>query len=75
MADIENPFDKYDATTALVWIGSAGGAISYGISKLTDFDLVTEIASGSPELAGGAFLLAGGAALAGDLGLVELGDD
>jgi hypothetical protein len=75
MADLDNPFDKYDTSTALVWIGSAGGAISYGLSKVTDFDLVTEIASGSPELAGGAFLLAGGAALAGDLGLVELGDD
>ena len=75
MADIENPFDKYSTGTALVWIGSAGGAISYGLSKVSDFDLVTEIASGSPELAGVAFLVAGGAALGGDLGLVELGDD
>lgn len=75
MADIENPFSKYDTATALVWVGSAGGAISYGISKVTDFDLVTEIAGSSPELAGVAFLVAGGAALGGDLGLIELGDD
>jgi hypothetical protein len=71
---LENPFGKYEATTALVWIGAAGGSLSYGLSKLTDFDLIAEVASGSPELAGAAFGLAGGLSLASDFGLLELED-
>jgi hypothetical protein len=74
MADFENPIDKYGPVPGVTYLGTAGGAVAYGLSKVTDFDLITEVASGSPELAGGAFLLAGGAALAADFGLVELED-
>jgi len=74
MADLENPFEGKPATTALVYIGSAGGSLSYGLSKLTTFDLVTEVAGSSPEAAGAAFAVAGGIALASDVGLIELED-
>lgn len=57
-----------------VWLGSAGGALSYGLSKATDFDLIAEFAAGNAELAGAAFAVAGGLALASDFDVVELGD-
>lgn len=63
-----------DPVQSLVWVGSAGGALSYGLSKVTDFDLVTEVASSNPELAGAAFGVAGGVALLSDFDVIELGD-
>ena len=70
--DLMNPFEKYDTGTALIWLGSSGGAVAYGLSKLTDFDLVGELLANNPELGGGLFLVAGALALAGDFDLVEL---
>ena len=70
----ENPLDKYEPVEAATYIGAGGGALAYGLSKVTNFDLITEVASGSPELAGGAFLVAGAAGLAANFGLVELED-
>jgi hypothetical protein len=58
----------------LVWVGSAGGALSYGLSKATDFDLIAEVAAGNAELAGAAFAVAGGLALAADFDVVDLED-
>jgi uncharacterized membrane protein len=72
MVDLMNPFEKYDATTALIWLGSSGGALAYGLSKLTDFDLVAELLANNPELGGALFAAAGALALAGDFDLVEL---
>lgn len=72
LEQFENPFEKYDSVKALVWVGAGGGAVSYGLSKITDFDLIAEVAAGQPELAGGAFLAAGAVSLADDFGLTDL---
>jgi hypothetical protein len=71
---IDNPAEKYGPVPALTYIGAGGGSLAYGLSKVTDFDLIAEVATGSPELAGGAFLVAGAAGLAANFGLVELGE-
>jgi uncharacterized membrane protein YuzA (DUF378 family) len=63
-----------DPVKTLVWVGSSGGALAYGLSKVTDYDLITEVASSNPELAGAAFGIAGGVALLSDFDLIELGD-
>jgi uncharacterized membrane protein YuzA (DUF378 family) len=75
MADLKNPFDDTDTGTALIWIGSAGGSLAYGLSKLTEFDLVTEVLASNPELGGALFAIPGAAALAADFGLLDLGGD
>lgn len=69
------PWEKWSPLTALAYVGTSGGALSYGLSKLTDFDLIAEVSNvigTSPELGAGAFALVGGVALAADFGVVDL---
>jgi uncharacterized membrane protein YuzA (DUF378 family) len=74
MADIDNPFEKYGTVEAAVYVGSSGGAFSYGLAKVQGFDLIAEVAGSSPEAAGAAFAVAGATGLAANFGLLELGD-
>jgi len=75
MVDIENPLEKYETAEAAVYVGSSGGALSYGVAKVQGFDLITKFAGGSPEAAGAAFALAGGVGLAANFGLLNLGEN
>jgi hypothetical protein len=74
MADFESPLERYEPVEAAVYLGSSGGATAYGLAKVQGFDLITEFAGGSPELAGGAFLVAGATGLAANFGVLDLGD-
>jgi hypothetical protein len=58
-----------------VMLGSGGGALSYGLSLNTDFNFVTEVASGQSEIAGIAFAVAGTLSLAYWIGATDLGGE